>query len=98
MVGCKRGTMGGMTDRVSCGSDGWSSAVRRARRVLVHHMRLFFSPSPSFPIFTTSLFAYSESKLTCHFVLVVLLLVVVLVLGGKRSEKVRKRSKKVTSS
>ena len=47
-----------------------------------------------------SIFAYSESKLTCHFVLVVLLVVVllVLVLGGKRSEKVGKRSKKVASS
>ena len=45
-------------------------------------------------------FAYSESKLTCHFVLVVLVLLVVLllVLGGKRSEKVGKRSKKVASS
>ena len=43
-------------------------------------------------------FAYSESKLTCHFVLVLLVVVVLLVLGGKRSEKVRKRSKKVTSS
>ena len=62
MVGCKRGTMGGMTDRVSCGSDGWSSAVRRARRVLVHHMRLFFSPSPSFPIFTSSLFSLLPSN------------------------------------
>ena len=39
-------------------------------------------------------FAYSESKLTCHFVVVV----VVLVLGGKRSEKLGKRSKKVASS
>ena len=42
------------------------------------------------------IFAYSESKLTCHFVVVVLL--VLLVLGGKRSKKVGKRSKKVTSS
>ena len=41
------------------------------------------------------LFAYSESKLTCHFVVVVVVLVVV---GGKRSKKVGKRSKKVTSS
>ena len=44
-----------------------------------------------------TIFAYSESKLTCHFVLV-LLVVVLLVLGGKRSEKVGKRSKKVASS
>ena len=47
-------------------------------------------------------FAYSESKLTCHFVLVVVVVLVVLlvllVLGGKRSEKVGKRSKKVASS
>ena len=44
-------------------------------------------------------FAYSESKLTCHFVVVVVVvLVVVLVLGGKRSEKFRKRSKKVAFS
>ena len=40
------------------------------------------------------LFAYSESKLICHFVLVV----VVLLLLAKRSEKVGKRSKKVASS
>ena len=43
-------------------------------------------------------FAYSESKLTCHFVLVLLVVVVLLVLGGKRSKKVGKRSKKVTFS
>ena len=35
------------------------------------------------------IFAYSESKLTCHFVVDLL---------AKRSEKGRKRSKKVTSS
>ena len=40
-------------------------------------------------------FAYSENKLTCHFVVVVVVLVL---LGGKRSEKVGKRSKKVTFS
>ena len=40
--------------------------------------------------------AYSESKLTCHFVVVLLVLVVLVV--AKRSEKVRKRSKKVTFS
>ena len=40
-------------------------------------------------------FAYSESKLTCHFVLVVVVLVVVF---AKRSEKVGKRSKKVAFS
>ena len=48
-----------------------------------------------------AIFAYSESKLTCHFVVVVLVLVVVLVvvvLLAKRSEKVGKRSKKVTFS
>ena len=41
------------------------------------------------------IFAYSESKLICHFVVLVVLVVVVL---AKRSEKVGKRSKKVTSS
>ena len=49
-----------------------------------------------------SLFAYSESKLTCHFVvfvvLVLVLVLVVVVLLAKRSEKVGKRSKKVVSS
>ena len=50
-----------------------------------------------------AVFAYSESKLTCHFVVVVVVVLVVLVvvlvlLGGKRSKKVGKRSKKVTSS
>ena len=40
-------------------------------------------------------FAYSESKLTCHFVLVVLVLVVLVLVLAKRSEKVGKRSKKV---
>ena len=44
-------------------------------------------------IFVLIIFAYSESKLTCHFVVVLVLL-----LGGKRSKKVGKRSKKVTSS
>ena len=45
------------------------------------------------------IFAYSESKLTCHFVVVLVLVVLVLlVVGGKRSKKVGKRSKKVTSS
>ena len=45
------------------------------------------------------IFANSESKLTCHFVVVVVVLVLVLVLVlAKRSEKVGKRSKKVTSS
>ena len=39
------------------------------------------------------IFAYSESKLTCHFVVVLGDLI-----GGKRSNKVGKRSKKVTSS
>ena len=52
---------------------------------------------PSQANLEVAVFAYSESKLTCHFVLVVLL-VVLLVLGGKRSEKVGKRSKKVASS
>ena len=44
------------------------------------------------------IFAYSESKLTCHFVVVLVVVLVVLVLGGKRSEKVGKRSKKVAFS
>ena len=44
-------------------------------------------------------FAYSESKLTCHFVVLVLVVLVLLVVvGGKRSKKVGKRSKKVTFS
>ena len=43
---------------------------------------------------TLVIFAYSESKLTYHFVLVVVVLVVVLVLVvlAKRSEKFGKRS------
>ena len=49
---------------------------------------------------TDIIFAYSESKLTCHFVLVVLVLVLAKRSKkvGKRSKKVGKRSKKVTSS
>ena len=49
-------------------------------------------------LFNVFIFAYSESKLTCHFVVVVVVVLVLLVLGGKRSEKVGKRSKKVASS
>ena len=49
--------------------------------------------------YTLNIFAYSESKLTCHFVVVLLVVVLlVVVVGGKRSEKVGKRSKKVTYS
>ena len=52
---------------------------------------------PMITMNSLSIFAYSESKLTCHFVVVVVVVLVVL-LGGKRSEKVGKRSKKVASS
>ena len=48
--------------------------------------------------YSSVFFAYSESKLTCHFVVVIVLVVLLLVLGGKRSAKVGKRSKKVASS
>ena len=47
---------------------------------------------PMITMNSLSIFAYSESKLTCHFVVVGDLV------GGKRSKKVGKRSKKVTSS